>query len=155
MQAPDSLGGITVDRTTYIPDLVRDGKIFFRAADHHVPLIIATGLGFEVCNPPEGTDLPDIPRPDPVRDTAIADSQRDLAQLRATVDQQKTELSQAAAAVSVLRAELDDAKLRALELAQEVVELGTTIVALRELIPTTVLKKYDAERKAAAEGASE
>ena|SRR5579863_7176503 len=147
LQAPEGFGGITVEQIPYAPEVVAGGRTYFRAADHLVPAIIATGLGFSVCDPPEGTDLPDLPKADPVRDTAIAASQHELAQLRATVDMQKTELSQAFATIGVISAELSDFKLRAHELEQELIAARADFAALREVVPTTILKKFDADVK--------
>ena len=143
MQAPDNLGGITVDRVSYVPEIIENGKIYFRAADHHVPMIVGTGLGFEVCLVPPETDLPDLPQADPLRDNAIADAQRDLAQLRNTVDQQKSELSAKNAEYTELLLMCDEIKLANHNLTAELANVTNDYNALREVCPPSILKKFD------------
>lgn len=151
LSAPEGFGGITVEQISYVPEITAKGRAFFRAADHLVPAIIATGLGFEPCEAPEGTDLPDLPKSDPLRDSAIANTQWELLQLRATVDSQKSELSQASAAHAMMLLDLEGRNLRIQALEDEAIGLRTEIEELRELVPTTALRKWDDRRKAEEE----
>ena len=50
----------------------KDGRGYFRVPNHFAPILLNIN-GFEVAEPPEGTDLTDLPQSDPLRDGAIAE----------------------------------------------------------------------------------
>ena len=49
-----------------------DGRDYFRVPNHFAPILLGIP-GFEVAEPPDGTDLTDLPQADPLRDGAIAE----------------------------------------------------------------------------------
>lgn len=67
---PENVGGISVAGQEFKPEVQDDaGRKYFRAPDHFAPQILGEE-GFAATAPPE-TDLPDLPKADPARDSAI------------------------------------------------------------------------------------
>ena len=58
----------------------KEGRGYFRAPDHFAPLIL--DAGFSASPKPAGTDLPDLPKEDPERDSAIARLTAQIAALQ-------------------------------------------------------------------------
>lgn len=87
-----------------------DGRGYFRAPDHFAPVILL-GPGYEqVEQPPEGAP-DDLPRPDPLRDGAIASLTAELEATKREVKTLREDIAamQAAAqaAINAVKAERD------------------------------------------------
>jgi hypothetical protein len=94
---PDGTESITVQHQAFTAEVTdAKGKMFFRAPDHFSPLILSI-KGFNMEHPPE-TSLEDLPKDDPLRDSAIA-------QLATTNEALKVEIQGLRTDVNQLRAE--------------------------------------------------
>jgi hypothetical protein len=68
---PKGTSGISVQNQEFSAEATdAEGNEYFRAPDHFAPLILDMP-GFVSVGAPPGTDLPDLPKADPERDTAI------------------------------------------------------------------------------------
>ena len=109
---PVGASAVSVELQSFASDVNFEGRDYFRAPDHFAPRILAI-QGFElVATPPEGFPE-DIPRADPLRDSAIAE-------LTKTVEALKMELSG-------VRADLNSTVAKAGALANEKSELTSRL----------------------------
>lgn len=80
-RCPEGTTGISVQGQEFSIEVKdKEGRGYFRAPDHFAPLII--DAGFTASAKPEGTDLPDLPKEDPERDSAIARLTAQIAALQ-------------------------------------------------------------------------
>jgi hypothetical protein len=83
------------------------GRGYFRAPDHFAPLILM-GPGFELANEvPEGAP-DDLPRADPLRDTAIGNLTAELSALRIECKTLREDANVAEAALNAMTKERDN-----------------------------------------------
>lgn len=142
IKCPPGVGAITVERQHFSTEATdEEGRAYFRVPDHFCPSVMSTGLGFAISDPPAGTDLPDLPQADPLRDGAIAEGLQKVQALEAQVTDQNMELGALRARLAETLHERDALKLEVHELTQRVTELEEEAEELREAAPAGVRKK--------------
>jgi hypothetical protein len=109
MRFPLGTEAVSIFQQEFKPEVTdKDGRGYFRVPNHFAPTLIDIG-GFDCLSPPEGTDIEDLPQPDPERDGAIERLTKQVEALReengaiqAELDRSRTELAQAKADVARL-----------------------------------------------------
>lgn len=82
MRFPEGATNITIERQSFKVEATdASGRGYFRIPDHFAPTVLGLG-GFQIADPPEGTDLADLPQADPLRDGAIGTLTRELEATR-------------------------------------------------------------------------
>ncbi len=94
MRFPEGTESVSVHQQTFGVEVTdKDGRGFFRIPNHFVPMLLDI-RGFDALNPPDGTDIPDLPQPDPARDGAIERLSKQLDGLKIENGALQTELEQ-------------------------------------------------------------
>lgn len=132
---PEGTDVVSIERQNFITE-ARDinGRGYFRAPDHFAG-IIKSLPGFSITDPPEGTDLPDLPKSDPLRDSTISEQARKIEALELSVQNLQTDNSAMSANLASTLAERDDLKLKLHEMTMERDELQEKIEEIEENQP--------------------
>jgi regulator of replication initiation timing len=98
---PEGTNGIQVDLQDFNPEVTdKAGHRYFRAPNHFAPKILML-KGFAQVDPPE-TDLADLPQPDPLRDSAIAQLTKENEALKLENQHLRSDLIAATARITAL-----------------------------------------------------
>lgn len=125
---PDGTTSISVQQQAFGVEAENTSGAYFRAPDHFAGIILDLPGFTAVSEPPEGTDLGDLPKDDPLRDAAIG-------QLTAQVDRLKMENEGLKAAFAEVSAERDDWKLKALDRETQIKNLESDLEEERKKNP--------------------
>jgi hypothetical protein len=119
---PEGCTGLSVEQQEFgIEAKDEEGRGYFRAPDHFAPRILML-KGFSIAEPPEGSP-DDLPKADPLRDTAIANMSREAEGMRTEIANLRSDLIAANARVVALVNERDAQKLAMAGLQAKVDEL--------------------------------
>lgn len=122
---PEGCSGIAVDYEHFECEIRdSDGRGYFRAPEHFAAKLLAIP-GFGLAEPPEGAPE-DLPRADPLRDSAIADLTKQNESLRIEIGGLRSDLE-------AMRAQLHAAEHERDELAKGVKERDAKLLELADL----------------------
>lgn len=137
----ERISSINVERQSFNAEVTdAEGRQYTRVPDHFIPLITSMGLG-SPHDPPEGTELEDLPKADPLRDGAISDQARLIEVQKADIESLRNELSAMSANFSATALERDQLKFQVHELTVKVSELEEALEEAKDAVPETVKRK--------------
>lgn len=137
---PQGADRISVEQQNFAVEATDDhGQGYCRVPDHFVPRLQMSG--FSLADPPPGTDLPDLPQTDPLRDGAIANQAREIEAFKIMVEGLRTDLGAANASLSATSYERDQLKLALHEATVKIEDLVGEMAELRDAVPVGAHKK--------------
>jgi peptidoglycan hydrolase CwlO-like protein len=84
---PSSTTAITIQQQNFTAEAKdAEGRHYARVPAHFTPHLLSMNMGFEICDPPADTDLPDLPTKDP-------DSDKDMKHLGQQLIAAQTEMT--------------------------------------------------------------